>query len=298
VDEGDGVPIAGLRITQGSLRTAAQMTDLIEHVATGGDWSEAETAVQLVRFEDGELFLRDGHHRCVATLAAGRRAHLLPSEYVLEEWRYEQWSRPNLSLRPPFITPYDPRTEIRVSDLGAHRQAVQAVLEAEGSAAAKAYIERHRAAYLMPRGSRAAGLDTVGDLLAAWRRACLEEMEDWVRDCAAWRAAEERRRAAAQPALAAKLAGSAEAARRSTTPLVQPHFPAAEAGARGARSSCPRYPDSVELRASELRQGGRAGLQRASAVFAEEGYLVIKGMLTRDEVQASTERLLALIAGW
>eukprot|EP01047_Picozoa_sp_COSAG01_P084793 COSAG01_NODE_18348_length_1082_cov_2.100712_1_plen_175_part_10 len=109
VDGGDGVPIAGLRITQGSLRTAAQMTDLIEHVATGGDWSEAETAVQLVRFEDGELFLRDGHHRCVATLAAGRRAHLLPSEYVLEEWRYEQWSRPNLSLRPPFITPYDPR---------------------------------------------------------------------------------------------------------------------------------------------------------------------------------------------
>ena len=157
--------LASLRVTQVSLRTLRQMADLIEHLAGGGDWGcvATEEAIQIVRFEDGELFLRDGHHRCVASLAAGRKA-LDPFEYKLEDWRYSSWAAPNLETG--FITPYDPRTEIRVADLAPHRAAVDAVVSARGRPAAEEYIMANRESYLVPGGRHR--FDTLAELHNAW----------------------------------------------------------------------------------------------------------------------------------
>ena len=175
--------LASLRVTQIRLRNDAQMTDLIEYIANGSSWTtEIDGDLpKVVRFEDGQLFLRDGHHRCVASLAAGR-TNLHASEYELEDWEYSAWSEPNFETG--FITPYDPRHAIRVHDLTEHRTAVAAVLAQAGEEAAAEYIATHPEGYLALGGR--AGRDTVSDLLKTWLQQSTEDTQAWVDDCVEW----------------------------------------------------------------------------------------------------------------
>jgi hypothetical protein len=68
--------------------------------------------IRLAIFEDEKIYVRDGHHRCCA-------AHLIkqeldPRDYVLERWDYRDWTKPNFDKG--WITPFDPRTEVRFED--------------------------------------------------------------------------------------------------------------------------------------------------------------------------------------
>ena len=228
--------LGSLRVTQIHLRNDAQMTGLIEHIASGGNMLELEGDVpQVVRFEDGEIFLRDGHHRCVASLAAGR-TELMPTEYELEEWEYSAWAAPNFETG--FITPYDPRTAIRLHDLTDHREAVAAALRDSGAAAAAEYIATHPEGYLAVGGR--VGRDTVSDLLDNWMRQGIDATQGWVDDCVAWTAAWQK---AISPSAADS---SAQAAAKAVSAPPAPHFPV------GWRSSKQLSP-VVDLHADALR---------------------------------------------
>ena len=241
--------LAPLRVTQIALRNERQMTDLIEHAASGGSWyrdGEAEQdLVKVVRFEDGELFLRDGHHRCIASLAGGRPT-LRPTEYVIEDWEYSAWAAPNMTTG--FITPYDPRRNIRQADLEAHREAVAQIVRDEGEDAAAAYIMAHPENYLAPGGRK--GRDTLSDLLRTWERECREATQRWVEECVAWNARRGEAGGKSQAVAAAAIA-----------PSLEPNFPP------GWRAPNP-LPPRMEFHLTELASRRSEALAR----YAEEGY--------------------------
>ena len=76
--------------------------------------------IAIARFPDGRMMIRDGHHRCLATYIGGR-AYLRHDEYTVETYTYEMYAEINFEVG--FVTPFDPRTEVRVPDFTAFRQA-------------------------------------------------------------------------------------------------------------------------------------------------------------------------------
>lgn len=283
---GAGQPVldlASLRVTQTSLRNDAQMTDLMEHIQGGGEWTKEldDDLPKVVRFEDGELFLRDGHHRCVASLAASRTT-LLPSEYELEDWEYTAWSAPNFATG--FITPYDPRLDIRVQDLTAHREAVAAALSEQGEAAAAEYVAAHPEGYLAPGGR--AGRDTVSDLLENWIRDSVASTQCWVDECVAWNKEWQHRIA---PHSADSSARAAQTAMTTALTEMEPHFPL------GWHAANP-LPPSLDLQSEQLREP--AQLQEAARLYQAEGYLVIRNLLSPEEVEAAKVQLQGTIDTW
>ena len=103
------LPLSDVWVTQASLRHPDTLHALSEHLKRGGQWVDdpdpTGQAIQVVVFEDGQYFLRDGHHRCVAMALACMasngndqgRDYLLPEEYDLERWQYSLWGRPDFS---------------------------------------------------------------------------------------------------------------------------------------------------------------------------------------------------------
>lgn len=71
--------------------------------------------IQISEFEDGRRFVHDGHHRCVATVMAGRM-ELEDSEYEISKWTYDLYAEVN--HKNGWYTPFDPRVHVREADIG------------------------------------------------------------------------------------------------------------------------------------------------------------------------------------
>ncbi len=99
--------------------------------------------IAIARFPDGRMMIRDGHHRCLATYIGGR-AYLRHDEYRLEEYTYEMYAEINFEVG--FVTPFDPRTEVRVPDLTEFRQEVFR-LYARNPEEAVAFIRQNKSRY-------------------------------------------------------------------------------------------------------------------------------------------------------
>jgi hypothetical protein len=206
---GGSLRLAELRASQAGRRhTLTSMAALVDHVRTGGGWSDSSQAcsvsdfrdakdtgvtdcvtkgdgvgdgnggnggIVVVRFEDGAHFVRDGHHRLLAMLAAGR-CTLGVAEYTLEDWHYADWGVPNITAG--FLTPLDPREELRRADWGEYREALKSVLnspsvgEGEGWEVAErravAYIKKHREGYI--EGGSRVGRNTLAEMHLQWAR--------------------------------------------------------------------------------------------------------------------------------
>jgi len=113
-------------VTQDGLRDEAQLQEMIEFVQTGGFFTFNaicrenigrcdDKLILIAQFPDGQFFLWDGHHRVFA-IFLGQRDYLDPSEYEILPLTYEQVMTPNFETG--FVTPYDPRTEVRLKDFG------------------------------------------------------------------------------------------------------------------------------------------------------------------------------------
>jgi hypothetical protein len=74
------------------------------------------------RFEDGKLFVHNGHHR-IAALIVAKMTHLAADAYTITNWTYADYLEINWTCR--YLTPFDPRTESRVADLATFRRAVE-----------------------------------------------------------------------------------------------------------------------------------------------------------------------------
>ena len=102
--------------------------------------------IAIARFPDGRMMIRDGHHRCLATYI-GDRGYLRHDEYVVETYTYEMYEEINFEVG--FVTPFDPRTEVRVPDFTAFRQEVLR-LYAHNPEEAVAFIRQNKSRYARP----------------------------------------------------------------------------------------------------------------------------------------------------
>ena len=110
-----------LRPTQCGLREIDDIPAMVEYVRQGGTFSVPELIkhnpddrlIQITRFEDGQHFIHDGHHRCLSIWLAGRD-HLVDTEYEVTDWLYRQYSEIDFMLG--YLTPHDPRQENRTAD--------------------------------------------------------------------------------------------------------------------------------------------------------------------------------------
>jgi len=102
--------------------------------------------IAIARFPDGRMMIRDGHHRCLATYI-GDRAYLRHDEYVVETYTYEMYAE--INFEKGFVTPFDPRTEVRVPDFTAFRQEVFR-LHARNPEEAVAFIRQNKSRYARP----------------------------------------------------------------------------------------------------------------------------------------------------
>ena len=150
-----------LTVTQDYVHTEQQLPDMIEFVRKGGVFDETTLAnwakkdddfhsgpMKITIFEDGRPFLQDGHHRGVAILLGGR-THLLPSEYVIEHWSYNDY----LEIAPnhSWFTPYDVRTQMRKSDFRDFKQKAKKILKEEGWNQMETFIKNNQNQYTYPR---------------------------------------------------------------------------------------------------------------------------------------------------
>ena len=102
--------------------------------------------IAIARFPDGRMMIRDGHHRCLATYIGGR-AYLRHDEYSVETYTYEMYAE--INFEAGFVTPFDPRTEVRVPDFTAFRQEVFR-LYARNPEEAVAFIRQNKSRYARP----------------------------------------------------------------------------------------------------------------------------------------------------
>lgn len=103
--------------------------------------------IAIAHFPDDWLMIRDGHHRCLATYLGGRTS-LRPDEYRIEEYTYEMYAE--INFEAGFVTPFDPRAEVRLPDFGSFRQEVFR-LYAGSPEAAVTFIRHNKSRYARPR---------------------------------------------------------------------------------------------------------------------------------------------------
>lgn len=155
------IEIDELTVMQNDLRHTSQIEKMIQYVKDGGFWTQEALrefatqnklarvcpVIEIVKFPDSRLMIHDGHHRAVATYLGGRD-YLRSDEFALKLWTYEDYL--DISFKNRWVTPFDPRLEIRVADfLDFKKKALE--LAATDEEEAKRYILANRSVYTLPR---------------------------------------------------------------------------------------------------------------------------------------------------
>jgi len=153
--------IQKLRVTQAGLRNQPQLNQMIEFIKADGRFNQESIdkyceanpgtyksgLIQIALFPDGETFISDGHHRALAIALAGRD-ELYEDEYFTVEWSYAEYLEINFDHK--WVTPFDPRTHVRLGEFFDFKQEVYKHLE-QSEASAIEYIEAHPSGYCKPR---------------------------------------------------------------------------------------------------------------------------------------------------
>ena len=127
--------ILKLVVTQNGLRNPTQINGMMDHIEAGKIFDlhsinkhkekigsdYGPKLIQLSRFEDGRIFIADGHHRILSLVLSGRE-NLYQEEYVLTDWTY--WDYQQINLNQNWYTPFDPRREVRYPDYTQFKAAV------------------------------------------------------------------------------------------------------------------------------------------------------------------------------
>lgn len=121
------IDVTALRIMQHGLRNANQLKSMIAFVERNGYFdhnamtafhvcADRQDIPSLMHIADikGQLFIHDGHHRAIAAYLGGRKV-IFDKEFWIKEYSWEDYMQTNLANK--WHTPFDPRTEVRLSDL-------------------------------------------------------------------------------------------------------------------------------------------------------------------------------------
>lgn len=164
-----------LLVTQDGLRHWASVQEMADYVRSGGFWtadylakfsrqyklSRTSPVIALSRFEDGLVYVHDGHHRCVATYLGGRN-YLREDEYGLTDWLYSQYTETN--HRNGWYTPFDPRTHLRTANFANFKRQARRLYTAD-PVHAEEWVRENASLYL----SAGRAVTTVADLARlAW----------------------------------------------------------------------------------------------------------------------------------
>lgn len=106
------IPIDQLVVTQYGYRKDAGVLAMTDYVKHGGLFT-VKPPIILFKMDDDRLYIHDGHHRSMAIYLSGR-TYLDESEYEINSFSFSKLAAPNFGTG--FVTPYDPRTEMRLSD--------------------------------------------------------------------------------------------------------------------------------------------------------------------------------------
>lgn len=150
--------ITGLKVTQCGLRNRQQVEGMIEFVKQGGTFDRKSIDVycdrnpgcyrskliSVAEFPDGQRYIADGHHRILAIKLAGRNC-LDQSEYTVTKWNYEDYL--DINFEQNWVTPFDPRTHLRIPDFFEFKQEVKSNL-AKSEGHATDYIVSNAEKYL------------------------------------------------------------------------------------------------------------------------------------------------------
>lgn len=157
--------IANLIIMQEVLSEVDQLKEMVKFVAGGGFFTKIALEqysgynktrdnfsktrlISITKFEDGGLFIHDGHHRIGAILMAGRD-FLRKDEYTVNEMQYAQYDEINPSVG--FVTPFVPTEEIRLSNFSEFKDIAIELFEKDESNKAVFFIRNNRHSYCRPR---------------------------------------------------------------------------------------------------------------------------------------------------
>lgn len=155
------IAIADLQPTQAGLRNPLHMLQLAKGLEDGSRTivvNDPKKRILVSKFEDNQIFVHNGHHRVCAKVLAGKD-RLENDEFRLEDWTYEQYQEFNWDTG--FLTPFDPKFDLRLADLSRFREAVRIVKEKNGADDAETFVRNHAWLYLTPRR-----LHSFGELAA------------------------------------------------------------------------------------------------------------------------------------
>jgi asparagine N-glycosylation enzyme membrane subunit Stt3 len=107
--------------------------------------------ISITEFEDGTLFIHDGHHRIGAILKAGRE-YLRDDEYTITKMRYAQYDEINADAN--FVTPFVPYMEVRLSDFSDFKNTAIRLFRNGKPHDAVYYIRNNRSKYCRVRQIR------------------------------------------------------------------------------------------------------------------------------------------------
>lgn len=144
--------------TQYSLRNPNQVRPMAEHVINCMESAfakcylrrfnfESTRLIQIHRIED-TMFLADGHHRVSAIFLAGQD-YLCEDQYEIVPMDLSQYLEINFQTN--WVTPYNPFTEVRHSNLAEFKRAVN--LFKHNAEEAINYIRTRKALYTIPRSN-------------------------------------------------------------------------------------------------------------------------------------------------
>lgn len=158
-------PLDRLRTMQSDLRHWDTIQEMAVFVRNGGFWTldylkeyselnnltRVSPLIAITKFEDGEYYLHDGHHRCVATWL-GDRNFLREDEYVLTEWTYDYYTE--FAPHNNWFTPFDPRTHVRTPDFAQFKKAAREFClkhHVTNMMYAEPWLLKHEHEYMVPR---------------------------------------------------------------------------------------------------------------------------------------------------
>jgi hypothetical protein len=148
--DSSSISVETLFVSQNGLRSIQQLREYIEYVKSGGKFSR-DPKIVLVSFEDGNLYVIDGHHRCdlcinvdyIRSNTLGCFLFILLEEniylkmniFTVRSYRHSydtNWvvqgnfeKNNRIILEENFLSPFDIRTEVRLSNFQAYKDKVR-----------------------------------------------------------------------------------------------------------------------------------------------------------------------------
>lgn len=130
-----------LLVTQKQVRNYQQLNEMILFAKDGGFFTsnalmkypsrgKFSPLIEITVFEDGQHFIHDGHHRAAA-IYLSNRSFIDRTEYRIRNFTYDDYLNPNLKVE--WWTPFDPRVEVRLSDMSVYKELINSLIRNQES---------------------------------------------------------------------------------------------------------------------------------------------------------------------